>query len=75
MSQEHRVLVLEVLPELTLWRIIGTGIFEARQALGKSTFVCRQTKDINALAELLTDDGFYPDTVTAYRAISSGGMT
>lgn len=70
---EKRVLVMNVTDQISLWRIIGTDLYESRVNIGDS-FIGRVSDDVNHMAELLHGDGFFPDVTTAYHAIKNGGV-
>lgn len=63
-------LILEIMPDLKLWRVIDLDAFELCFDMGGGRFVCQQSNDAGYFAKLLYQNGHYPSIDRALQAIT-----
>ncbi|TDR23899.1 hypothetical protein [Marinicella litoralis] len=73
--QETRSLVMDIAPDVKLWRWLGSGSLELVFDVGSGYITSYQSDDVGYFANVLFINGHFKDHATALKKINQGGLS
>ncbi len=74
-TQQTRSLVLEIAPDVKLWKWLGSNDFELVFDVGNGYLTSYQSDDVGYFANVLFVNGHFRDRATALQKINQGGLS